>query len=162
MVRMSPEQLRLIQERGRPNDPAARRRAAGRQARAAGAAWESAIIEWCNLGGWVWWQATAVPIRYPGQPADAPAPFMTPGRGTRGAFDFEAFHPTRRLYVRAEAKAGAARLSPQQVLWRDGMRAAGVLAVVWRDKHRDDVRDWLLGPRLSGRVVDPVPGLHTT
>lgn len=160
-LRVTAEQLELLRQRGAPLDPAAKRRAAGRAARQAGAAWEAAIIEWADLGGWLWWQPTPVPIRYPGAPADAKAPVMVPGRGTRGAPDFEMVHIRRRLHVRAEAKAGVAQVGAKQVVWLQALRSAGVTVCVWRDRDRDDVRDFLLGPRLTGRTFEQPPGLYT-
>lgn len=173
MTRMSAAEYRLFLER-----EAQGRSGAGSRARENGKAWESRVTAWADAGGWRWWQPTPIAPAYGGPP-------MEPGRGSsvkrggpagRGALDLELVHRERMLYGRVELKSGKARLGKpdrlgaggDQAGWVDDLRHVlfgldRVFVAVWRDVDADDVRAFLLGPRLApgGRVPDTIPGVYT-
>jgi hypothetical protein len=138
-LRVTPEQLALLRQDG---DPALRKKVArsvsAAKARRNGDAWETEVCEWLKLGRWVWQRGLMV--KRPSGDG-----WWEPVRGTAGFPDIRAFHEDRGLFVVAELKAGAGRVSPAQQRWLDNMARAGVRAEVWHERDRVRIQRFILG-----------------
>lgn len=134
MTRISSAEYRKLLERQGQVGPSEKRRAAGRQAQANGASWESVLEDLLELGGW-WWDHAR-----PMQGMDGK--WRTPLAGKKGAPDYRAIRGAEMIHF--EAKSQDAVVKPDQWEWINRMRAAGQRVYVWRPSDIDEVRSVLL------------------
>lgn len=67
-------------------------------------------------------------------------------RSTAGFPDLTLVNSERGLLVMAEVKTNRGRVSPEQLDWLVGLRAAGVYAPLWRPRIAGAISDWLYDP----------------
>ena len=105
------------------------------------AALQAAVIELARMTGWKVMHQRPAQIR--------PGKWVTPVTGDVGFPDLVLAHPSRGV-IFAELKTAIGKVSPEQRLWHDTLKAGGAEVHVWRPADISTIRQRLQGDTNNG------------